>query len=212
MKVALVGATGPVGKRILQELVDREHDVTAIVRDTSKVAGHPRIKSVSADVGRRAQLADVLKGHDAVIVSVRFLKIDAETLLGAIRDSGVKRYLSVGGAASLYLPGTKTKIIDSGQVPEEYLPEPTAGAAYLTRLKQVDDLDWTFLSPPMMFLNDEQFGTAPGERTGKYRSGKDELLVDEKGESTISYEDYAVAMVDELETPAHIRERFTIAY
>lgn len=212
MKVALIGATGPVGRRILAELLDRGHEVTAVVRDTSKVPDHAGLYAVSANINDRAGLANVLRGHDAIIVSVRFLKTNPDTLIGAIKDSGVTRYLSVGGAASLYVPGTKTKLINSGQIPEQFLPEPTAGVNFFNRLKQEQSLDWTFLSPPMMFSNDEQFGTKPGGRTGKFRLGQDELLVNEHGESEISYEDYAVAMVDELEQPRHIRQRFTVGY
>lgn len=212
MKVALVGATGPVGKRILAELLSRGHQVIAVVRDISKVPRAANLSAVSADIHEPSGLAEVLRGHDAVIVSVRFLKTDPDGLIGAIKASGVPRYLSVGGAASLYAPGTTTKLIDGGQIPEQFLPEPTAGVNFFARLKQEQELDWTFLSPPMMFSNDEQFGTKPGGRTGTFRLGKDELLVSEQGESEISYEDYAVAMVDELENPRHTRQRFTVGY
>lgn len=212
MKVALIGATGPVGRRILDELVARDHQVLAIVRDVSKVPAHPDVTAVSADVDDPSGLAAVLAGADAVISAIRFLKTDPEKLVGAVRKSGVKRYIVVGGAASLFVPGTKTKLLDSGRIPEEYLPEPTAGSIFLEYLYGVDDLDWTFLSPSGMFSNDEQFGTKPGGRTGKFRLGKDELLVSETGESEISYEDYAVALVDELERPQHVRQRFTAGY
>ena len=212
MKVALIGATGPVGKRILNELIERGHQVSAIVRNVDKVPAHPNVTAVAADVHDPAGLSQVLKGHDAVISSIRFLKVKCEELVGAVKASGVNRYLLVGGAASLYSPGTTTKLIDGGMIPEEFLPEPTAGTVFLNELKQEKELDWVFLSPPMMFSNDEQFGTSEGGRTGVYRKGLDELIVDEAGVSTISYEDYAVAMVDELETPAHSRQRFTVGY
>lgn len=212
MKVALIGATGPVGRRILDELVSRDHHVFAVVRDVSKVTEHPNVTPVGADVGNPEGLAAALAGKDAVISAIRFLKTEPEKLVGAVRKSGVKRYISVGGAASLFVPGTKTKLLDSGQIPEEYLPEPTAGSKFLEYLSGVDDLDWTFLSPSGMFSNDEQFGAKPGGRTGKFRLGKDELLVSDSGESEISYEDYAVALVDELENPQHVRQRFTVGY
>lgn len=212
MKVALIGATGPVGKRILDELVDRGHQVTALVRDVSKVPRKSNVEAVSVDVADQAALTKALAGHDAIISSIRFMKTDPETLINAIRASGVKRYICVGGAASLFAPGTRTKLLDSGQIPEEYLPEPTAGSRFFDFLKQVDDLDWTFLSPSMMFSNDEQFGSKPGGRTGKFRLGTDELLVSETGESEISYEDYAVALVDELENGVHVKQRFTVGY
>ncbi|MGX7895955.1 NAD(P)-dependent oxidoreductase [Tsuneonella sp. HG222] len=212
MKVALIGATGPVGRRILAELVERGHEVTAIVRNVENVPVAPNVHPVPGDVADEAGLSVALAGHEAVISSVRFLKTSPQGLIGTIRASGVKRYICVGGAASLYVPGTQTKLLDAGAIPEQYLPEPTAGARFLDVLKQVEDLDWTFLSPPMMFANDEQFGTKPGYRTGTFRLGKDELLVGESGESEISYEDYAVALVDELEAGAHIRQRFTVGY
>jgi len=212
MRVALIGATGPVGRRILQELVDRGHQVAAIVRNIANVPTNPNIEALSVDIGDTDTLSSALRGHEAVISSIRFLKIDAERMIGAVRKAGVRRYLIVGGAASLYAPGTTTKLIDGGQIPEQYLPEPTAGAAFFTRLQQEEELEWTFLSPPMMFSNDEVFGTEEGGRTGTFRIGRDELLVNDEGESKISYEDYAVAMVDELEKPRHIRQRFTVGY
>jgi putative NADH-flavin reductase len=212
MNIALVGATGPVGKRILNELLLRGHRVTAIVRDTAKLPEADSLTAISAQIEDTAGFTAALRGHDAIIVSVRFLKIDPDHVIGAIKDSGVTRYLSVGGAASLYAPGTKVKLIDGGQIPAEFLPEPQAGVKFLARLEQEQELEWSFLSPPMMFSNDEQYGTKPGGRTGVFRVGKDELLVSETGESEISYEDYAVAMVDELENARHIRQRFTVGY
>jgi putative NADH-flavin reductase len=212
MKVALVGATGPVGRRILDELVSRGHHVLAAVRDVSKVPAHPNVRAVSTDVADPDGLAAVLTGSDAVVSAIRFLKTEPQKLIDAVRKSGVRRYVVVGGAASLFVPGTKTKLLDSGQIPEEFLPEPTAGAKFLEYLYDVDDLDWVFLSPSGMFSNDEQFGTKPGGRSGKFRLGKDELLVSDTGESEISYEDYAVALVDELEHPQHTRQRFTVGY
>ncbi len=212
VKVALIGATGPVGKRILDELVLRNHQATAIVRDIGKVPMHEQVVPVSVNVDDGKALATVLAGHDAVISSIRFLKTDPAALIGAIRKSGVRRYICVGGAASLFLPGTKTKLLDSGQIPEAYLPEPTAGSRFFDYIKQVEDLDWTFLPPTGMFSNDEIFGTKPGGRTGKFRLGTDEQLVSASGESEISYEDFAMALVDELENPRHIRQRFTVGY
>lgn len=212
MKVALLGATGPVGKRLLHELLNRGHVVTAIVRNPDRVPPHPRVTPCAGDIDKPDELVSLLRGHDAVIVSIRFLKMNPADLLGAVRGSGVKRYLMVGGAASLYLPGTQTKVIDSGQIPDEFLEEPRAGIAFFAELKQAIDLDWTFLSPAMMFSNDESYGTEPGGRTGVFRTGLDELIVRPDGSSAISYEDYAVAMVDELERPAHIRQRFTVGY
>lgn len=212
MKVALIGATGPVGKRILDELILRQHHVTAIVRDISKVPVNDLVTAASVDVADVAKLASALAGHDAVVSSIRFLKTEPAALIGAVRTSGVSRYICVGGAAGLYMPGTKTKLLDSGTIPADYLAEPTAGSRFFDYIKQVDDLDWTFLPPTGMFSNDEVFGSKPGGRTGMFRLGTDEQLVSASGESEISYEDFAMALVDELENPRHIRRRFTVGY
>ncbi len=147
-------------------------------------------------------LAALLKGHDAVISSVHFTASDPRKLIEAVRDSGVRRYLVVGGAGSLdAAPGLK--VIDAPNFPPEYKPEAAAGGVFLDLLRDERELDWTFLSPSAMFV--------PGERTGIFRLGTDQLLVNEQG-SSISIEDYAVALVDELETPAHSRQRFTAGY
>lgn len=201
-RIALIGATGNVGTRILQELVSRHHQVTAIVRDPSKVPARAGVTAVRGDVADPAGLAKVLAGHDAVVSAVRFLDSDPAALIGAVRASGVKRYLVVGGAASLFVAPGK-RLLDQPDFPAAYKPEATAGAAFLDALRQADDLDWTFLSPSAAFV--------PGERTGKFRLAQDELLVSPKG-STISFEDFAVALVDEIEKPAHVRQRFTVGY
>lgn len=201
-RIALIGATGNVGTRILQELVSRHHQVTAIVRDPSKVPARAGVTAVRGDVADPAGLAKVLAGHDAVVSAVRFLDSDPAALIGAVRASGVKRYLVVGGAASLFVAPGK-RLLDQPDFPAAYKPEATAGAAFLDALRRADDLDWTFLSPSAAFV--------PGERTGKFRLAQDELLVSPKG-STISFEDFAVALVDEIEKPAHVRQRFTAGY
>ncbi|KGF81255.1 3-beta hydroxysteroid dehydrogenase [Massilia sp. JS1662] len=201
-RIALIGATGNVGTRILNELVSRNHQVTAVVRDPSKVPARAGVTAARGDVADPSGLAEVLKGHDAVISSVRFLDTDPQALIGAVRASGVKRYLVVGGAGSLFVaPGQR--LVDQPDFPAAYKDEATRGADFLDALRGVSDLDWTFISPSALFV--------PGERTGKFRLAKDELLVSGKG-STISYEDYAVALVDEIEKPAHVRERFTVGY
>lgn len=213
MKVALIGATGNVGSRILNELLMRGHQVTAIVRHPEKVSPNPKVTAVFGDEDDPKRLAEVLRGHDAVIRSVRFLNRDPENILGAVKSAGVSRFICVGGAAGLYMPGTATKLIDSGVIPEQFLPEPTAGVAFLERLREEKALEWTFLAPSAMtFSNDPVYGKGKGGRTGKFRIGDDELLVAENGESTISYEDYAVALVDELEQGKYIRRRFTAGY
>ncbi len=201
-QVALIGASGNAGSRILKELSDRGHQVTAIARDTGRIATLPGVTPTRGDANDRAALAALLKGHDAVISSVHFTVSNVETLVGAVRDAGVKRYLVVGGAGSLEVaPGQK--LIDQPDFPEAYRAEAAAGGEFLDYLRNVDDLDWTFLSPSAEFV--------PGERTGRFRLGQDSLLTHDGG-SSISFEDFAIALVDELETPRHVRQRFTVGY
>lgn len=200
--VALIGASGNVGSRLLNELVSRGHSVTAIGRNPDKIAAQTGVTTVRGDVTDSAALAELLKGHDVVISSVRFLDSDPAELIEAVRASGVKRYLVVGGAGSLFVaPGER--LIDQPSFPDAYKAEASAGGDFLEALQPVSDLDWTFLSPSAAFV--------PGERTGDFRLGKDELLSNENG-SSISFEDFAIAMVDEIEQPAHIRQRFTVGY
>lgn len=213
MKVALLGGTGNVGSRILDELLLRGHEVTVVARKPDGVPAREGVAVVAGDEDAPHELANALRGHDAVIRSVRFYGLDPENIIGAVKAAGVRRFLCVGGAAGLYLPGTTTKLIDSGTIPPEYMAEPAAGVAFLERLRKEDALDWSFLAPSAMtFSNDPVFGTGKPERTGKFRLGEDELLVGENGPGGISYEDYAIAMVDELEQPRHIRRRFTVGY
>ena len=202
MKIALIGATGNVGSRILSELVRRGHAVTAIVRHPEKVPARPEVEARKGDVSDGKALSALLAGHEAVISSVRFTASDPRTLIESVRASGVDRYIVVGGAGSLEVaPGMK--LIDSPDFPKEYKPEAAAGGAFLDLLRQERELNWTFVSPSALFV--------PGERTGKFRLGKDELISDEQG-SRVSFEDFAVALVDELEKPAHPRARFTVGY
>lgn len=203
MSIALIGATGFIGSRILTELVSRGHTVTAIVRNPEKVPALAGVTAVKGDILDKDGLARLLAGHEAAISSVHYLASDADALLGAVKQSGVKRYLVVGGAGSLEVaPGVK--LVDTPEFPAIYLDEARKGAAYLDLLKQDKTLDWTFLSPSAII--------APGERTAKFRLGLDQLLVDGNGDSRISAEDYAIALVDELEKPAHSRRRFTVGY
>jgi uncharacterized protein len=202
MKVALIGASGQAGSRLLAELNRRGHRVTGIARHPEKIAAGPGITAKQGDVFDKAALARLLKGHDAVISAVRFSASDPRLLIEAVRESGVKRYFVVGGAGSLEVaPGTK--LVDTPQFPAIHKAEATKGGDFLDLLRKEKELEWTFLSPSAM--------VGPGERTGKFRLGKDELLTSDKG-SHISWEDYAIAAVDELEKPAHVRERFTVGY
>jgi putative NADH-flavin reductase len=207
MHVALIGATGNAGSRILAELVRRSHSVTAIVRDVTRVPALPGVEARFGDVSDESGLAALLRGHDAVISSVPFGGSDPGKLIAAVQRSGLRRYLVVGGAGSLEVALGKIplglKLIDTPNFPEAYRKEATAGCAFLDRLSTETELDWTFLSPSALLI--------PGERTGAFRLGTDLLLSNEQG-SMISFEDYAVALVDELEKPAHSRKRFTVGY
>ena len=207
MNVALIGASGNVGSRILAELACRGHAVTAIARDPTRVPVLPDVVAKGGDVADQPRLAALLAGHDAVISAVPFATTDAAGLIATVRSAHVPRYLVVGGAGSLEVaPGNSplgTRLIDTPDFPDAYKPEATAGCVFLDLLRVEKQLDWTFLSPSAMFI--------PGKRTGKFRLGADQLLSNENG-SSISFEDYAVALVDELEKPSHSRARFTVGY
>ena len=202
MKVALIGASGNVGSRLLAELAARGHSVTAIVRNPEKLPARPGVTAKRGDVFDKAGLAALLAGHDIAISAVRFSASDARTLIDAVKASGVRRYLVVGGAGSLEVAPGK-RLIDQPDFPAAYKPEAAKGAEFLDLLKGEKELEWTFLSPSALFVE--------GERTGKFRLGRDALLTNDKG-SSISFEDYAIALVDELEKPAHSRQRFTVGY
>jgi putative NADH-flavin reductase len=203
MKVALIGASGNIGSQILSELRARGHDVTAIARNPEKIAAGAGIKPVRADVGDANALASALPGHDAVISSVRFRNFDPQTLLTAVKASGVKRLIMVGGAGSLEArPGVQ--LVDTPDFPAAAKPEALAGRNALNLLRAEPALEWTFLSPSAVI--------APGERTGKFRLGEDEVLIGPDGKSRISIPDYAIALADELEHPRHVRQRFTVGY
>jgi len=202
MKVALIGATGRAGSPILQELARRGHEVTAIVRNPEKVQAQANVTPKKGDVLNKDDLTALLKGHDVVISAVHFLQSDPKTLIDAVKASGAKRYLVVGGAGSLEVaPGVT--LVSTPEFPAAYKDEATKGGEFLKLLEQEKELDWTFLSPSALFVE--------GPRTGTFRLGKDQLLTNEKG-SSISFEDYAIALVDEVEKPAHSRQRFTVGY
>jgi putative NADH-flavin reductase len=202
MKIALIGASGNAGSRILAELSRRGHTVTAIARHPEKVQTLPGVTPLQADAGDVAGLAAAIKGHDAVVSSVHFTASDPRKLIAAVQEAGVARYLVVGGASSLEVaPGVR--LIDTPEFPAIYKAEASAGSAFLDLLRQQPTLDWSYLSPSAMFV--------AGERTGKFRLGRDQLLANDKG-SSISFEDYAIALADEIEQPAHSRQRFTVGY
>jgi putative NADH-flavin reductase len=203
MKIALIGASGNVGQRVTAEATSRGHDVIAIARKVDAIAPTDKVKPVAADLTNEAQIVDALKGADVAILSVRFQGLDFEAALKAIRKSGVPRLLVVGGAASLEAsPGVQ--LIDTEGFPDVIKVEAEPARQALNRLYKEDAIDWTFLSPSVFF--------GPGERTGKFRLGANSVLTAEDGKSHISYEDYAVALLDEVEQPKHSRQRFTVGY
>ena len=203
MKIAVIGASGNAGSRITAELARRGHSVTAIARRPEKIAGLVNVTPSAGDVMDQAGLARLLAGHDAAISSVHFLASDPAKLIGAAKDSKVGRYLVVGGAGSLEVaPGVR--LVTTPGFPVAYKAEAEKGAAFLDLLRAERELSWTFLSPSALFV--------AGERTGKFRLGTDQLLTGSDGKSSISFEDFAVALADEIERPAHIRQRFTVGY
>ena len=203
MKIAIIGATGNVGSRLVNEALDRHHAVTAIARDAKKLSSRTGMSATVGDVTKPDALLPLLKGHDVIISALRSEGFDPQQLIDLVRRSGVKRYLVVGGAASLEIaPGQI--LLNAPNFPPAYKAEASAAKAFLDTLRTVTDLDWTFLSPSAFF--------GPGERTGKFRLGDNTLLTAPDGKSSISYEDYAMAMLDEVETPRHIRRRFTVGY
>jgi uncharacterized protein len=202
MKVALIGVTGRVGSRLATELISCGHAVTGIALHAPHDA-RPDLKVLEADATKPDSLAPRLMGSDAVISASRFVTSDVDALIAAVKTAGVKRLLVVGGAGSLEVAPGKT-LMDTDGFPEAFKAEAKAGARFLERLRADPDLDWTFLSPSVDF--------APGERTEHFRLGGDQLLIDAKGKSHISMEDFAIAMVDEVEQHAHSRQRFTVGY
>ncbi|MBT1511553.1 NAD(P)-dependent oxidoreductase [Bradyrhizobium sp. SRL28] len=203
MKIAVIGASGNAGSRISAELARRGHSVTAIARHPEKIASGANVTPTKGDVMDQAGLARLLAGHDAAISSVHFLASDPVKLTGAAKESKVGRYLVVGGAGSLEVaPGVR--LVTTPGFPVAYKAEAEKGAAFLDLLRAETELNWTFLSPSALFT--------AGERTGKFRLGTDQLLTASDGKSSISFEDFAVALADEVERPAHIRQRFTVGY
>lgn len=214
-KVAVIGATGFVGTQVVKELSNRGYQVEAIVRDASKVEQNEKVMAKSVDVNNVDELSEALKGNDAVISAFNagwtnpnlyddFLN-GSVNIEKAVEQSGVKRFITVGGAGSLYIDGKQ--LVDGPDFPAEIKPGATAARDYLNKIKENETLDWTFFSPAIEMHQ----GTA-GVRTGKYRTGLESPVFDENGRSVLSVEDVAVVLVDELEQNNHIRERFTAAY
>ncbi|MEO8672756.1 MAG: NAD(P)-dependent oxidoreductase [Tahibacter sp.] len=216
MKIALIGATGFVGAPLLQELLQRSHRVTALSRAPQNIPAQPGLLTASADVLDAAQVANAVRDHDAVISAYnpgwndadlyrRFLQGSAAILEG-VKRAGVPRLFVVGGAGSLQVaPGVQ--LVDTPafreHVPPNVVPGALAARDFLTALREERELAWTFLSPPA--------GLQPGERSGRYRLGTDDLLMDGDLPAGITVCDLAVAIVDEIESPHHLRQRFTVA-
>jgi len=210
MKIALIGASGTVGQRILQESLTRGHQVVAIVRDPSRITQKDeKLSVVTGDLLDGKSISKAVAGYDVVISAYgpahgneNIMKLMAQRLIDAVKQAGVQRLLIVGGAGSLEVaPGLK--LANAPNFPEAWKAIALAAGEALEVYRKAD-LDWTYFSPAAMFQ--------PGQRTGAFRLGSDQLVVDAKGESHISTEDYAVAMLDEVENPHFIRKRFTIAY
>jgi putative NADH-flavin reductase len=203
MKIAVIGASGNVGSRIVAELAHRGHAISAIARHPDLIPPQPNVTAKQGDAADAGSLAGLLAGHDVAISSIHFLDSDPIKLITAARESKVGRYLVVGGAGSLEIaPGVA--LVTTPEFPVAYKAEAEAGAAFLALLRQQSGLNWTFLSPSALFV--------AGERTGKFRLGSDQLLTAADGRSWISFEDFAFALADEIERPAHIRQRFTVGY
>jgi len=216
MKVVLIGA-GFVGSAVLKELINRGHEVKVLVRHPEKVsAPNNNVTVVATDATQPDQVAEQIKGADAVISTFNagwtnpnlyndFLE-GSKAIQEGVKKSGVKRFITVGGAGSLYV-GPDTQLVDTPQFPADYKSGALAARDYLNILKQEQELDWTFLSPAI-----EMHQGTSGERKGTYRTGLENPVFDQNGRSIASVEDTAVAIVDELENPKHIRQRFTAAY
>ena len=208
MKIALIGASGYVGTSLLREALARGHQIVAIVRGTKPPKLHDaRLHWARGDATDPAILSGLVEGQDVVISAFNPVLDPAgsgmRTIVEGVKHAGVPRFLAVGGAGSLRL-ADGTRVMDQPDFPLQWKAGAERTAAFLDLLRTEKELDWVFVSPAAILV--------PGERTGHYRLGNDELLVDAKGESRISLQDFAMAMLDEAEKPRHHRERFTVAY
>jgi putative NADH-flavin reductase len=212
MKVALIGATGFVGSAVLKEGISRGYEITAIARNTDKVAKEAGVTAVAADINNVDALASVLAGHDAVINAFNagwtnpnlyndFIE-GCTNIQEAVKKAGVKRYLTIGGAGSLFIDGKQ--LVDSPEFPKAYYPGASAARDYLSTLRNEQELDWTFLSPAI--------NLHPGERTGEFRLGTESPVFNAEGKNDISVADLAVAVFNELESNQFVKARFTLGY
>ncbi|MFJ2863440.1 NAD(P)-dependent oxidoreductase [Kitasatospora sp. NPDC087314] len=212
MRITVFGATGNVGCRVVAEALARGHQVTAAVRDPAKPHGLPSAAALAVGDARNAEdVARIAAGQDLVITATRpapgsehELPAATRGLLAGLAGTGV-RLLAVGGAGSLTIPGRGgLTVVEDPGLPAEILPIARACGEQFDLYRADAHVDWTYLSPAAVL--------EPGERTGRFRLGGDELLVDADGLSAISMEDLAVALLDEAEQPVHRRTRFTAAY
>lgn len=202
MQVAILGASGRAGSEITKELAARGHRVRAIARKPEAIPTIAGVEKISGDASNIGALSELVRGSDAVISALQF-DVPAATLVSALKSAGVRRLLVTGGAASLETSSGK-RLFDMPDFPVEWKAAAAGGIAFLDALRQEDGLDWTFFSPAALIFE--------GARTGSFRLGGDQLVVDDANESKISFADYAIAMVDELEQHKHSRARFTAAY
>jgi uncharacterized protein len=201
-RIALIGASGNIGSRVLAEALARGHTVIGIVRHPQKLTPQANFQIVPGDIANPGELAEPLRGADVVVASVRWTD-NAQQLLEAVRKSGVTRLLAVVGAGSL-LASPGVRVLDTPEFPAAWRPGAEAAARALDTLRTESAIDWVAVSP--------SWNIAPGQRSAKFRVGADQLLRDAAGESRISREDFAVALIDEIERPAHHRERITVGY
>jgi putative NADH-flavin reductase len=213
MKIAIIGATGFVGSAILKEMANRHHDITAIARTPKDIPG---VHWIAADVFDIPALAEILKGHDAIISAYNpgwtnpliyddFIA-GSKAIQEAVKKSGVNRFITIGGGGSLYVaPGLQA--VDTPDFPKDIYPGANAARHYLNIIKEEKELDWAFFSPPF----EMHPGTKTG-RTGNYRLGSDSPVFNEEKRSILSVEDLAVVIADETENPKHHQVRFTAAY
>lgn len=216
MKIAVIGASGFVGAAILKEAVERHHSVTAICRSPEKVPALPGVIAVKGDVSDVQGLSELLAGHDVIISAFNagwtnpelyndFL-IGSRNIQLAIKSAGLKRYIVIGGAGSLYIEPGK-QLVDTPDFPAAFRSGALAARDYLNELTNETELDWTFFSPAI-----EMHPGTSGIRRGTFRLGNDTPVFDKDGRSILSVEDLAVAILDEAEKPVHVRKRFTAAY
>ena len=211
MKLVIFGASGLLGSRLVDEALSRDHDVTAVARDTTRIDDREgRIDRFAGEVTDPSSVAAIAAGHDVAISAVtqhdrpEVLVEAASALLEGLSLAGVMQLVVAGGAGSLLVPSGQ-RLLDTPTFHEEWKPEANAQARALEAYRQADtDVRWSYVSPAALL--------EPGERTGRYRVGEDELLVDQDGRSRITMEDLAIAMLDEAERPAHPRTRFTVAH